>query len=331
MGQPASSRREQVRAEAAAWVVRLSDPASGPRERAAFEAWRDADPSHEAAYEREAAAWGELDRLRAYRPTGVAEPDADLFVHDHARPARRRLLRPRWAAAAAAAVAVSTAGAVWMTALATPAYATGVGERRVVVLADGTRLELNTDTKVVVHYRGGLRKVRLVRGEALFHVAPDRRAFVVETPDGDLKAFGGELAVRIAGDGAARVTVRQGRVEAEREAGRPTVAIPAATVAVVAEGGASLRPVTPDEVERTLAWRQGAIALNGQTLAEAVAEFNRYNTRQVSIADPATAALRVGGYFQTSDLTGFVQAVTEAFPVAARQAPDGGIILSRAG
>lgn len=343
MGQETGSRREAVREAAALWAVRLSDPACDGADKAAFEAWRAADPAHEAAYEREAAAWGELDRLRAFRPA-AGEPDPDLFAGPDvaaALPRRGRRtaavaqprapLRRRVAAAvAAAALVVGGIGTVGVTTLATPAYATGLGERRVVVLSDGTRIELNTNSKVVVRYRDGVREVKLVRGEALFHVARDKRAFVVRTRGGELHAAGGEeMAVRLAESGPAQLTVMTGQVTAEPDGAPAPVAVPAASATVLAASG-PVKAMSSDELERTLAWRQGAILLNGQSLAEAAAEFNRYNARQIVIADAATAQLRLGGYFQTSDLNGFVKAVTGAFPVDADADPDGGIRLSRA-
>lgn len=344
MAQEARSRREAVREQAALWAVRLSDPSCDMAERAAFEAWRAADPAHEAAYERESVAWSELDRLRAFRPP-EGEPDPDLFAPQRdaiaARPSSRHGRRPtptrarapfgRKAAAAAAAVALTlgTAGAFGVSAIATPAYATGLGERRVVVLEDGTRIELNTNSKVVVRYRKGVREVRLVRGEAMFQVANDPRAFVVQTPGGELKTANGELAVRLKDGGPAQVTVKSGHVTVEPEGGASAVALPPASAAVISASGAAVKTVTSDEIDRTLAWRQGAILLNGQSLAEAAAEFNRYNARQIVIADPSTAKLRLGGYFQTSDLPGFVKAVTGAFPVQADVAPGGGIRLSQ--
>src|SRR6185369_11342299 len=78
MAQNASSRRAQLKDEAAAWVVRL-DSGANPDERAAFEAWRGSSPEHEVAFERESATWARLDRLQALRPAEAA-PDADLLA-----------------------------------------------------------------------------------------------------------------------------------------------------------------------------------------------------------------------------------------------------------
>lgn len=331
MERETGSRRETVRQAAALWVVRLDDPSCSDADRAAFEAWRDESHEHEAAFEREAVAWARLDRLRALRPPGE-RPDRDLL-----EPARRASLpglsRSPWARGMAAAAVAALVLTGVMSFGTSTAYATAIGERRVVVLSDNSRIELNTDSKVVVRYRNGVREVRLVRGEAVFEAAKDNRPFVIKAADAVMQADGSaELAVRLGSDGAV-VTVRKGAVDLDPA---PTehkdeLRLNAGVAAIYGSAGSRSRAVSESEIDRTLAWRQGAIALNGQSLEQAVTEFNRYNRQQVSITDPSISGLRLAGYFQTTEPQGFVAAVTSAFPVRATEGPDGTIRLSRRG
>jgi transmembrane sensor len=203
--------------------------------------------------------------------------------------------------AAAALVATLGVSAFVLTTLASPAYATGIGERRVVVLSDGSRIELNTNSKVVVRYRDGLREVELIRGEAVFDVAREARPFVVMAKAARLEAQRGEIVVRLRGD-EAQVNVRQGLVSVATPGSAPSTLAPGLE-ADLGPDGARVGAIGPAKVERTLAWRQGAISLDGQSLAEAAEEFNRYNTEKI-VADSSIANLRVGGYFQTSDVSG---------------------------
>jgi transmembrane sensor len=343
--------------------VRLADEACTPADRAAFEAWRTASPEHEAVFERESVAWERLDRLRALR-RAEGWPDPDLLApetHDvrtpdpaliprapeHltiapelptfgsqtiSAPPRRR---SRWAAVAAGLVVfLGTAASLVLTVIASPAYATGIGERRVVVLTDGSRIELNTNSKVVVRYRENRREVELIRGEALFDVAKDARPFVIRASDMRLQAGSSELAVRLK-SGGATVTVREGSVameepQSENASGSVKgVVLTPGTESFYGPSGASVHEVSSEEIDRLLAWRRGGLALNGAPLSQAVEEFNRYNTQQVVIADPSIAGLRLAGYFQTSDLGGFVTALTNTFPIEARGSSDGSIYLSR--
>ncbi|RRN61726.1 iron dicitrate transport regulator FecR, partial [Caulobacter sp. 602-1] len=102
----------------------------------------------------------------------------------------------------------------------------------------------------------------------------------------------------------------------------------AGVTAIYSSAGSRSRAVSDSELDRALAWRQGAIALNGQSLEQAVAEFNRYNRQQIRIADPSISGLRLAGYFQTTEPNSFVSAVTSAFPVRAAAGSDGAIRLT---
>jgi transmembrane sensor len=63
------------------------------------------------------------------------------------------------------------------------------------------------------------------------------------------------------------------------------------------------------DVERSLAWREGEIVLEGETLDEAVAQFNRYNARKLVISDPGLAAEKLVGQFRATDPQTFAEAV----------------------
>ena len=317
-----------IRLEAAQWVVRLSEHPGNAEIRADFEAWRSADPVHEALFERETAAFEALDRLKALKPLHTL-PDPDFLT-----PRRKASTRPylRWASAAGLVMTCLLVGTLLTSSLSAPAYATGIGERRLIVLSDGSRIELNTDSRVVVRYSASVRQVDLVRGEAVFDVAPGRRPFLVHTSAGDFQTRQTGMAMRLRPNGAT-VIVKRGAVDlASNEGSRPaslTRPISAGDKAELSKGSVRVIPVSTEEVDRALAWRQGYISLNGQTLAEAVDEFNRYNATKIFITDDWTTHLRVAGYFSVDDEVGFVTAVSHAFPVTSARRPDGSIALSR--
>ena len=331
MGPNPRSRSEDVRSAAAAWVVRLTDAACTPGDRVAFESWRALSTEREVAYERELAAWERLHRLQAFRPA-EGPPDPDLLAPRRSAAPVRSYARLRLAAAAAGlAMLVGASAWLGLTIVASPAYATGLGERRLVVLSDGSRIELNTDSKIVVRYRTRTREVELLRGEALFDVANDVRPFFIEAKNTKLRAGKSELAVRLK-EGGAAVTVREGAVAVEprskEESESRMAVLNPGTEGFYGPAGTAVYPISAAEINRSLAWRQGAIALNGEPLSQAVQEFNRYNHEQMVISDDSIATLRLAGYFQTSDLQGFVTAVTHTFPVQAQRSGDS-IYLSR--
>jgi transmembrane sensor len=233
--------------------------------------------------------------------------------------------------------AVGAAATFTVTTLSSPAYATAVGERRIIILSDGSRVELNTNSKIIVRYRNRMRRIELVKGEALFNVAQGAEPLLLKAGSAELRADNSQLTVRLREDGAA-ITVREGRVAgipvpAPGQPWRQSTAgsIVANEEAFIGSSGVSAHKISTEEIDRLLAWRQGAISLNGESLGQAVEEFNRYNKRQLVIADDSIESLRLGGYFQASDPSGFIAAVTKTFPVSATTKADGSIYLARRG
>lgn len=324
MGQGDRSALDGIRRAAATWVVRLSDPSCTSAERAAFEAWRSESFHNEAAYEQAAAAWDRFDRLRA---VGAGERKVDPNV---LAPPKPPLGRGLLKIAAGVVLALGLVGAGALVAMAPPAYATGVGERRVVALDDGSHVELNTDSKIVIQFRNNVREVRLVRGEALFQIAGDARPFVIIADDARLTTQRSEVAVRLREAGPV-VQVSDGAVVVAQESGSAqgarTTDLAAGTEAVYGDAGAQVRTISTAEINRAQAWRQGAIALDGRSLEQAVEEFNRYNKQKLVLTDNGLAGIRLGGYFRTSDLQGFASALAKGFPVTATRANNGDIHL----
>ena len=104
---------------------------------------------------------------------------------------------------------------------------------------------------------------------------------------------------------------------------KPEAHLAAGIVALYGDSGGVAQPIEPARIDQALAWRHGQIALNGQTLEGAVAEFNRYSAgRQLVVADAAIAGYRLGGYFGVDDMDGFVRALQTTFPIKATTAND---------
>jgi len=148
----------------------------------------------------------------------------------------------------------------------------------------------------------------------VFEVAKDpERPFIVRTALGDVRAVGTVFSVRV--DNGLQVVVSEGTVAIERE-GREVARVTAGEKYSVGSGGDVLRAARdPDEIKRSLVWREGKVAFAGETLAQAAAEFNRYNAVQIEIADPTVGAMRFGGYFRATDPEGFAAALEGSLPV----------------
>jgi len=285
--------------EAAAWAVRVdnrdldSDPCPD------LERWLQGDPRRRGAFIRAQAALSLIADNRVAGALQAAEPPVRRPSKD-----RRRLL-----AAAAGGGMLAAAGVVAAVKLspADARYSTGLGEIRQVPLADGTRASINTSSAMTVALRMRERRVVLEKGEAWFQVAHDaKRPFVVRAGDTLIKAIGTAFSVRQLEDGA-EVIVTEGLVEASCKHG--VVRLAAGSRLRIGPGGAAQAAVKPDEIASALAWREGEILLDGQSVEAAAAQFNRYNRRRIEVDDPALAKERFVGLFRTNDPAGFAAAV----------------------
>jgi transmembrane sensor len=296
------------------------------RERQAIFEWIDADPRHAVAFARMEAAWEAGERLRA-SPPSIEPPEAAVEFDGKSPVSRRALI----GGSIAASVAAVGATAAWRYASDVDLYHTRLGERRVITLADGSRIHLNTASAVEVAMRKDSRRIRLVKGEALFEVAHDaNRPFLVDAGAARLRAVGTAFNVRIR-DSVVELTVTEGVVavaEGSVNVDRPKVSkIVAGGGAVIGTGAMAPTALDPTVLRQRTAWQDGVIELDGETLAQAVAEFNRYRGPPIIIGDPRLANLRVGGRFEVDEAEKFLTAVEGSFPVDAIPAADGSILL----
>lgn len=288
---------------AASWAARRCNGLSAD-DTAALDAWLEADPRHLGAYMKAEAVLARLDQA------GAAGADA-LRLEGPPAPAlpkRRTILVG--AAAASLAIAAGSVVAVRHL-LEEEVYATNIGETKEVVLSDGSIVTLNTNTRLTVHYTNALRQITLLQGEALFDVAKNKqRPFTVLARDTQVRAVGTSFTVKLLSQQLVQVLVREGVIEIRRpdvpEA--PPVRLAANNVALApAKTPISTAPVPNAQVSRNLAWRQGRIAFDNETLAEAAREFGRYSDIQIRVA-PGLEAQTVTGLFVSTDPVGFARA-----------------------
>jgi len=330
--------RADIDEEAAAWIWRM-DSATAAADRQAFETWLRQDPRHRRAAEELSAVWGALD--------GLAEAKRDERIATFANTAKPPVPHhPQrwWYAAAAAAAAAVVGGVIWLqqgSELQT--LATAVGQQRNVTLADGSIVTLNTNTIVETDLRRRTREIYLRKGEAHFQVAHDRsRPFLVHAGDAVVRAVGTAFEVRVLTDQHVDVVVNEGRVEVQATLPaaapqNPSAPVrPAATAVRALNAGERLStashdyavtPITAQQLSSELAWREGAIVFDGESLSAAIAEIERYTDARIVVSDPQIAALRVGGRFRTGDVQEFFDALQTALPVSIRHGAGGVVFI----
>jgi transmembrane sensor len=260
--------------------------------------------------------------------------------------ARRRLPK-RWhlsegrlwqLAAAAFVVAVVGSAALYGYLVAPLDYETGIGERKVVQLVDGSRISLDSDSEVKVRYTNGAREIELEHGRARFDVAHDvTRPFTVSAGSETVVAVGTIFNVERLGQ-SVLVTLIQGRVVIKEMSEKSVGEVPSALVprsAVSLAPGQQLvtkvhmRPVIAQaNLQTAVAWESGRLVFQDESLGEAVERVNRYTDKPITV-DPAVAGIRINGVFNAGDVGSFVGAVTSYFPVQASTDSDNNIVLQK--
>ena len=312
---------ESIEAEASRWLA-ARDAGGESFSEADLGRWLQADIRNRVAFLRVESQWQRTDRLRELRPLdrGI---DADLL---RPRPALRH-----WPIAVAATVLLVMAAAGFLAiaqGFGWQHYETRIGGFSRIVTEDGSVVDLNTNSEIQVRLSGTKREVRLLRGEGRFQVAHDSaRPFTVSAAGAAVRAVGTAFSVRLRESSQVDVLVSEGKVAiaAARVARAPPLS--AGEAAIVLPDRVSVSRVEPQQLESRLAWTTGRLEFRGETLGEAVAEFNRYNRRQLRLADSSLAALRVGGTFNATDPESFAAALTSAFNLQVDPADSDAIVL----
>jgi transmembrane sensor len=216
-------------------------------------------------------------------------------------------------AGAGGALAAALVGGVGFWTLRPQRLDTRLGEIRRVPLADGSLVAINTKTALEVVMKPKARRILLKEGEAWFQVAKDpTRPFVVAAGQVRVRAVGTAFSVRRDAEPGAGVDVMvtEGVVETWVEGDESSRRrVSAGSRIILASTASPTVAESPSQIERSLAWRNGEIALDGESLEQAARLFNRYNSRQIVIDDPALARERFVGLFQTNEPESFAAAV----------------------
>lgn len=312
-----------ARDRAAQWIIAREQHGWSEREQRALDAWLEESDLHKAAFWRLEHSWSEADRLAALGTGPAAAPRRRASV---------RRLRPRaWAALTALAASVAAViGFGFHEArpgdgqVAMASFATDVGGHRSLGLSDGSRVELNTDTKVRTAIGGYRRAVWLDKGEAFFEVAHrDGLPFVVHAGPREITVLGTKFSVRRIGD-KVTVWVREGRVRVENvehaSAARSSV-VTAGGVAL-SDGAATLvTAASPERVEQALSWREGMLSFDQERLGDIALEFNRYNHKKIVVDDADAANIRIGGTFPASEPAAFARLLRDAYALEIEETP----------
>lgn len=311
--------------QASLWAARLEGSTLSAVDRTALDAWLEADPAHRGLLSSYCQFSADLEQQLPLL-AGIRDELAEAQTVAKADRSLPWLFRPLWAGMALTAVAALAAVFLWPSASREEFrnFATPVAHREAVTLADGTRVELNARTALVVELTATSRRVRLADGEAFFAVSKDpARPFIVETPAGSVRVTGTQFNVRSESPAALAVTVVEGSVQV-RPGGSAPQALTAGDHLVRDQDRVVVTALTASQVDAALAWRQGRAVFAGTPLREALARFARYHGRSL-VASDAASSERVGATTSLDDLDGFLTFLKEEMSMRVAQDPDGSI------
>jgi transmembrane sensor len=333
--------------QAVAWLIRRDGADWTEEDAAQLAAWLDASTAHRVAFLRLEVGWDQSERLAALgagKPPGVVpargawrvSPFFELRQATTAASKKQHRMKPLVALAASLLVGVAV-GAYFVLLHGGDRYTTPIGGTASIPLRDGSNITLNTASKIRIAVTDRERRVELDHGEAYFEVAKDpSRPFVVVAGDKRVVAVGTRFSVRRDED-EVRVVVTEGKVRFEstiaplsHEPGNESSAAPLLVAGAIARASdaAVLVETTPlQRAEEILSWRSGYLTFDETPLADAVAEFNRYNERKIFIQDPAVAALRINGKFRPTNAEAFIRVLRAGFGIEAQDSA-GRIVLS---
>lgn len=308
--------------EAAAWHARLGVRSVTTQTIEEFFAWR-ADQANAEAYRRVEQMWAASGKLADDSQIKAAVAEAmDRKVRPGAKMPRPRTLFA--AVAITTLLALSFGGWFWLE--ARTVFTTGIGEQKVVQLADGSTIRLDTGSRVRVRFADGERRVDLEGGQALFTVAHDaNRPFVVDAGSAQVTAVGTEFDVRRS-EADVRVTLVSGAVDVTRGPGLPPSRMAAGQQARMTAAGVTTRVVDTAVVT---SWTDGRIVFQDTPLRLAVAEVNRYLTDGVRLDVGDLADVPINGVFRAGDREAFTSATADGLGLRASVQPDGALLLSR--
>ncbi len=299
----ATPNANDVLDQVAIWIERRDREDWSAADQAALDAWLEQSPAHLVAFLRSDNAWKRADRLSALRtfPRNDVPPDAGWKMMITGR---------RIAALMAVLGGIGAAALTYTMPSSEQVYSTPVGGHTVLSLADGSKIELNTDTVLRVRNSGTQRLVKLDKGEAFFDIKHDAaHPFVILAENHRVTDLGTKFVVH---DGGNRLEVSLVEGSAQIKSMIPgevshVAVLTKGDVAIATANSMSVRKSSEKVLLQSLAWRRNVLILDNMTLAKAAAEFNRYNKQKLVIADPVVARLTVVGTFHTNDVEGFAE------------------------
>ncbi|MGZ4981376.1 MAG: FecR family protein [Methylobacter sp.] len=295
---------DSAHTQAIDWLLRIRSENCTETERRAFNAWLAENSDHRQAYEAAQTQWQWMEQFKS-----MNFPARDAALRYRKKSPRRML---KYSAAASLLLALGLTAFIPNGWLGMPhTYIAEKGERQTITLADGSSIELNTDSEVRVHFNRWRRNVEMVKGEAFFTVSHDaERPFEVRAGGGHIRDIGTAFDIYIKPEQVI-VAVQEGIVEVQASGKRELTA----GHQLAFNGNGQFQAVQGQDVASLIAWRQGNLVFHDRRLDDVLAEVGRYHDTRIRLQDENLGKLRISGTFHTTELDNTLGAIATLLPV----------------
>ena len=346
------TRATDIEQRASQWIIRSEGGNFTQEMQAELERWLQ-EPRNRVTFLRIKEAWRRAGRMRGARPLdGNVDPDL-LKNSDLTFGSGNTNSGSGWPFRVAAGAALTLITylvflAAWIALGRSDwiKYTTSIGGYEHITLADGSGIQLNTDSEIRARLTSQRREIELIRGEALLEVVHDEsRPFRIKAANVRVRAdpaaeATAAVVVRLRTPHGVDVSVTHGSVVLEpndriidvvfRQDLPDQSMLAEGDAAAVRPEGVHLTKVGLEELNRKLSWTAGLLSFQGETLTEVTDEFNRYNRKHLVVTDPLIADRKIGGAFQATDPDSFVLALQKWFGVRADEqmpTPSGSAVI----
>ena len=328
-----------VASRAERYVARLYSGEMSAREESELFAWLEADQRNRRELDRAIRLWDSM--------TWMSNENVILAMRLEARNRHRQRMSRRWFAAAAA-ILVMVAAALLVTnppgnvitESAPVTYETAIGESRIVSLPDGSTMNMNTASRVIVDYTADARRIILDFGEIYLDVAKDAdRPMSVVAGDRVVTALGTKFSVKRVGSDL-QIAVEEGTVAVTRQGSLPPVAagtigdddilLQAGAIAEIIDDNEPVATASAAAVERAQGWRHGIVRFDSEPLVEVIGEFNRYSEAKVLIEDSSIMDLQISGALRLDNIELFLSSLEAIHPVRVIRHSDRYVLVAAA-
>jgi len=311
---------EELMAQARAWYVRLADEQAGASEWEIFTLWLEENSLHVDAYNRVELV---LTDIYAAQPRTATKNNV-VLLSPRPRPSKLHMRVAGIAALMIAALTLFMATNIFQTQPVYTQYATNIGGHEDIILKDGTKISLNTNTQIRVAMSRKTRTVTIKRGEAYFEIAPDnKRPFMVLAQGTTITDIGTAFSV-YGSDQALTVSVVDGIVDMSTDA--QVVRLKQGQQAVQIRGDSNIA-VNVIDIENISTWRDGVLVFEDAALSSIVPELNRYFNTPITLSGDQVANLTFSGVLNINDQDTLLGSMKALMPIKT-ETQNGQIILS---